>query len=165
MTDQTGPERTPDGRHIIVNGRRWRAADPGIPEALRAELVKELMAARRLVRSRGDNVRFRVQDAKVALGERGDPWWEPTEEGRRERLAAAMRALLRRRGEGKTICPSDAARVVGGEDWRDLMPVAREVAGELAAAGVVVVTQKGEAVDMAAARGPVRLAPGDALGL
>ena len=83
----------------------------------------------------------------------------------RERLAAAMRALLRHRGEGKTICPSDAARVVGGEDWRDLMPVAREVAGELTAAGVVVVTQKGEAVDVATARGPVRLAPGEALGL
>lgn len=164
MTDQTGPERTPDGHHVIVNGRRWRAADPGIPEALRAELVKELMAARRLVKSRGDDVRFRVQDAKVALGERGDPWWEPTEEGRRERLAATMRALLRHRGEEKTICPSDAARAVGGEDWRDLMPAAREVAGELAAADVVVVMQKGEAVDVAQARGPVRLSPGSALG-
>ena len=79
--------------------------------------------------------------------------------------AAASPALLRHRGEGKTICPSDAARVVGGEEWRDLMPVAREVAGELAAAGVVVVTQKGEAVDVATARGPVRLAPGEAIGL
>ena len=55
--------------------------------------------------------------------------------------------------------------MVGGEDWRDLMPVAREVAGELTAAGVVVVTQKGETVDVATARGPVRLAPGEALGL
>lgn len=163
--DRPGPERTPDGHHIIVNGRKWRATDPHIPEALHAELVKELMTARRLVKSRGDGVRFRVQDAKVALGERGDPWWEPTDQGRRERLAAAMRTLLRHRGEGRTICPSDAARVVGGEDWRDLMPVAREVAGELTAAGVVVVTQKGETVDVATARGPVRLAPGEALGL
>lgn len=40
MTDQTGPERTPDGRHIIVNGRKWRAADPHIPEALHAELSR-----------------------------------------------------------------------------------------------------------------------------
>lgn len=156
----TGPERTPDGRHIIVDGRRWRASDPRIPEPLRAELVTELMAARRLVRTRGDAVRFRVQDAKVALGERGDPWWEPTDAGRRERLAAAMRALLRRREQGRTICPSDAARIAGGEQWRDLMPTAREVAGELAAAGVVVVTQRGEAVDPATARGPIRLAAG-----
>lgn len=161
--EHTGPKRTPDGHFIIVDGRRWRATDPDIPEALRAELVKELMAARRLVKSRGDAARVRVQDAKVALGERGDPWWEPTEQGRRDRLAAAMRTLLRQRGEDRTICPSDAARVVGGEDWRDLMPVAREVAGTLAEEDVVVVTRKGAVVDVATARGPVRIAAGPAL--
>ncbi|MGW5066188.1 hypothetical protein ACWEQJ_08710 [Streptomyces cyaneofuscatus] len=26
------PERTPDGRYIVVRGRRWRATDPEIPE-------------------------------------------------------------------------------------------------------------------------------------
>ena len=56
-----------------------------------------------------------MQDAKVALGERGEPWWEPASEaGRAERLAAAMRALLWHRDPDKTICPSDAARAVGG---------------------------------------------------
>lgn len=156
------PDRTDDGRYIIVNGRRWRASDPAVPEALRAELVAELMRARREVRTRGDAVRPCVHDAKVALGERGDPWWEPTPEGQRVRLAAAMRALLRHR-DGSTICPSDAARVAGGEGWRDLMAVAREVAGELAASGEVVVEQKGEPADAATARGPIRLAPGPAL--
>src|SRR5829696_4699089 len=108
-------ERTPDGHHVVVDGRRWRAGDTSIPEALRGELVKELMCARGLVRTRGDEVRPFVQDAKVALGERGEPWWEePSEQGRRDRLAATMRALLRHR-ETSTICPSDAARVVGGE--------------------------------------------------
>ena len=128
-------ERTEDGHHIVVDGRRWRATDTSIPETLRAELVKELMRARRLVRTRGDEVRPFVQDAKVALGERGEPWWEePTEAGRRERLAATVRALLRHR-DGKTICPSDAARVVGGEQWRDVMPVDRDVARELRGRG------------------------------
>ena len=163
MTDQTGPERTPDGRHIIVNGRKWRATDPHIPEALHAELVKELMAARRLVKSRGDDVRFRVQDAKVALGERGDPWWEPAPKGRRARLASTMRTLLRHR-EGSTICPSDAARVVGGQDWRGLMDIAREVASELADRGEARVQQKGVDVDLATVRGPIRLAAGPSLG-
>lgn len=152
-------ERTEDGRYIVVDGRRWRASDPAIPEKLRAELVAELMRARRLVRTRKDEVRPYVHDAKVALGERGDPWWEPTPEGTRARLAATIRALLRHR-DGSTICPSDAARVCGGEGWRDLMPVAREVAAELAAEGVVVVQQKGEAVDIAQVTGPIRLAPG-----
>ena len=78
------PERTPDGRYIVVNGRRWRASDPGLSEARRAELVKNLMAARRAVgvAVRAGDVdgeraaRDRVHQAKVALGERGEPWWE-----------------------------------------------------------------------------------------
>ena len=162
--ERTGPETTPDGHHIVVDGRKWRAQDPHIPEALAGELVKGLMAARRLVRTDPTTARPRVQDAKVALGERGDPWWEPTPEGTRERLAAAMRTLLRQRDEGKTICPSDAARVAGGEAWRDLMDEARAVAAELHAAGVVEVRQRGERVDPAAARGPIRLAEGPQLG-
>lgn len=152
------PERTEDGRYIVVDGRRWRASDPAIPDALRAELVAELMDARRLVRTDPATARPRVQDAKVALGERGEPWWEPTDEGRRVRLAASIRALLRHR-DGSTICPSDAARVVGGEGWRDLMGLAREVAGELAADGQIRVQQKGVDVDPATAKGPIRLAP------
>ena len=156
-------ERTPDGRYIVVGGRRWRASDTGIPDNLRSELVGELMRARRAVRSRGDEVRPMVHDAKVALGERGEPWWEePSDEGMRARLAATVRTLLRHR-DGTTICPSDAARVVGGTQWRDVMPVAREVAHDLAEQQTVVVQQKGQEVDVREARGPVRLAPGPAL--
>ncbi|MGC4938138.1 hypothetical protein [Kribbella sp. DT2] len=70
-------EKTEDGRYLIVSGRRWRAADPAIPESLRRELVSELMAARRLVRDDPEVARPRVQDAKVALGERGDPGGRP----------------------------------------------------------------------------------------
>lgn len=160
MADEEGPETTPDGRWLIIDGRRWRATDPSIPEALRAELVKELMRGRRLVRTRGDDARPFVHDAKVALGERGEPWWEPTSDAAlRERLAATVRALLRTR-DGSTICPSDAARVVGGDSWRQAVPVAREVADDLAAKGEVIVTQKGAPVTAVTARGPVRLAPG-----
>ena len=159
----SGVETSDDGRYIIVDGRRWRATDPSIPQKLKAELVAELMRARRLVRTRGDEVRPFVQDAKVALGERGEPWWEQaSDEGVRERLAASMRVLLRHR-DGKTICPSDAARVAGGDDWRELMPLAREVAGTLASEKVVVIQQRGEPVDLDAAKGPIRLAAGPEL--
>ncbi|MBP2415460.1 DUF3253 domain-containing protein [Microlunatus capsulatus] len=161
------PERTPDGRYLVVGGRRWRASDPGIPDPLRTELVAELMAARRAVKdAAGEEVataaaRRRVQDAKVALGERGEAWWEPgTEEGRRERLASAVRSLLRHRKPESTICPSDAARVTGGEGWRELMDAARDVAAALAADGVVEVRQHGERVDPATATGALRLARG-----
>lgn len=154
------PERTDDGHYMIINGRRWRATDPAIPKQLRKELVAELMAARRAVRPDPDHARPRVQDAKVALGERGDPWWQQTETGQRERLAAAMRALLRHRAADSSICPSDAARVVGGTGWRELMDVARGVATELAGTGVLVFKQKGEVVQPAQAAGAIRLARG-----
>jgi hypothetical protein len=76
--------RTEDGRYIVVDGRRWRASDPGLSEERRTELVAELMAARRAVgaakRSADGTAektaRARVHAAKVALGERGTPWWE-----------------------------------------------------------------------------------------
>jgi len=153
-------ELTPDGRYLVIGGRKWRASDPGIPEPLRAELVSELMAARRDVRRDPETARPRVNDAKIALGERGAAWWEPTDAGQRQRLAAAMRVLLRNRAPEATICPSDAARVVGGAAWRDLMAQAREVAADLAREGVITVRQAGREVEPAEASGPIRLGRG-----
>lgn len=78
------PVRTPDGRYLVVRGRLWRAANPHLPEDRRAELVADLMTARRDVRTalksddgfRLRDARRRVHAAKVALGERGPPWWD-----------------------------------------------------------------------------------------
>ena len=70
----------------------------------------------------------------------------------------AILDLLARRGPGKTICPSEAARALGGGDgFRPLMPLVREAASELVADGRIEVTQRGELVDLATARGPIRL--------
>jgi hypothetical protein len=77
------PPITPDGRYLVVRGRLWRRADPALPDAERARLVAELMAARRgvgVARRGGDApaeraARARVHAAKVALGERGPVWW------------------------------------------------------------------------------------------
>lgn len=126
------------------------------------------MAARRAVATgqrTGDDAavaraRHRVQDAKVALGERGAPWWEPVDRSAlAERLAAAMRALLHGRDPGSTICPSEAARVAGGVEWRDHMDRARTVAFSLQADGVVEVRSAGARVPSPdQARGPLRIA-------
>ena len=161
---------TEDGHHVVVAGRSWRAADPHIPAPLHAELVAELMDARRAVgaaKRAGDltgeqRARRRVGDAKVALGERGAPWWEAADDATRAvRLAAAMRALLRHRRPASTICPSDAARVVGGPGWRGDMDAARAVAFELQGRGVLEVRQSGEQVASPGdARGPLRIARG-----
>ncbi|WP_029434070.1 DUF3253 domain-containing protein [Blastococcus sp. URHD0036] len=66
-------------------------------------------------------------------------------------------ALLDARAADASICPSDAARAVDPDGWRELMPAARAAAGRLAGAGEVQVTQRGEVVDVATARGPVRI--------
>ena len=56
-----------------------------------------------------------------------------------------------------TICPSEAARVVDGEGWRDLMEPARQAARRLVARDEVEITQGGRVVDPSTAKGPVRL--------
>jgi hypothetical protein len=65
--------------------------------------------------------------------------------------------LLAARAPDATICPSEAARAVGGDDWRALMEPARAAARRLVAAGDVEITQGGEVVDPTAARGPIRI--------
>jgi Protein of unknown function (DUF3253) len=72
-------------------------------------------------------------------------------------LERAIGTLLDQRRPEATICPSEAARAVDAEGWRELMPAARAAAGRLVAAGEVDVTQHGEVVDVATARGPVRI--------
>lgn len=84
-------EPTDDGHHVVIDGRRWRATDPAIPESRRQELVDLLMAWRREVRrTAGTDEERRARDgvhaAKVALGERGDPpWWEQSDTERQAR--------------------------------------------------------------------------------
>ncbi len=77
-------EKTADGHHVVIEGRKWRATNPNLPEEERQKLVNELMSARRAVGAAlksGDKeaettARARVNAAKIALGERGPKWWE-----------------------------------------------------------------------------------------
>lgn len=91
----TPPPATPDGRYVVVRGRLWRAANPHLPAGRREALVRALMAARREVgvaRRAGDRERLAlagaaVEAAKVALGERGPPWWSDGAPDLNRRLA------------------------------------------------------------------------------
>jgi len=80
-------------------------------------------------------------------------------------LEAAIQSLLEARAPDATICPSEAARRVGGETgWRELMEAARAAARRLVARGVVVILQRGQVVDPEAARGPLRVGRGPVFG-
>ncbi len=100
MPAPTGPERTPDGRWIVVRGRRWRAADPALPDGVRARLQQHLGRARAAVRTPADAeavraARRRVDAAKHGLGERGTPWWEQDPPARERRWTEALAVLDR----------------------------------------------------------------------
>ena len=106
------PQTTDDGHYVVINGRRWRATDPSIPEERRAELTRILMAWRREVRrTKGTEeesaARAGVHVAKVALGERGTPpWWEQTDDQRRARSRAEVPAP----GEATAVDAEDKGR-------------------------------------------------------
>ncbi|CAH0239594.1 hypothetical protein SRABI02_02897 [Plantibacter cousiniae] len=68
-----------------------------------------------------------------------------------------MLDLLGKRAATSSICPSDVARAVGGDDWRALMDDTRRVAWRLVEEGRVRITQGDEAVDRETVRGPIRI--------
>ena len=72
-------------------------------------------------------------------------------------LENAIVDLLTARVGGATICPSDAARAVGGEDWQPLMEPARRAARRLVVEGRAEITQGGRVVDASTAKGPIRI--------
>jgi Protein of unknown function (DUF3253) len=81
-------------------------------------------------------------------------------EERLREIEAVILWLLEERGEGKTICPSEAARAVAGSEeraaWEPLMPPVRAVAKRMVREGKIVVTQKGRVVDGVTAKGAIR---------
>ncbi|MFF1414562.1 hypothetical protein ACFVX6_33110 [Streptomyces sp. NPDC058289] len=106
MSRNSPPEHTPDGRYVVIGGRRWRATDPDLPADAAARLRAHLMTARRAVgtalRAHDEEAereaRRRVHTAKVALGERGTPWWDQTDSERRTRWLDGLATLDRGHG-------------------------------------------------------------------
>jgi hypothetical protein len=77
-----------------------------------------------------------------------------------QKLEDTILSLVAARGLDKTICPSDAARSIGGDHpdgWGPLMQPIRRVAVRLAKEGRIIITRKGRAVDPDDFRGVYRL--------
>ena len=72
-------------------------------------------------------------------------------------LEQSILALLEPLSRASTICPSEAARAVDPDGWRELMEPARAAARRLMVAGTVEITQAGKVVDPSTARGPIRI--------
>lgn len=72
-------------------------------------------------------------------------------------LETAILDILDQRAGHASICPSEAARSIAPDTWRELMEPTRSAARRLAATGTVVITQGGAAVDPSRAKGPIRI--------
>lgn len=75
-----------------------------------------------------------------------------------DQIESAITELLRNR-EG-TICPSEAARRVFPDDWREHMEEVREVGKRLSQSQIIRITQNGCEVPVKKLKGPVRFARG-----
>lgn len=74
------------------------------------------------------------------------------------RLREAILAMARHRGPTSSICPSDAARAIGGDGWRELTAQSRTIAFALARDGDVQIMQRGNVIDPdRPSRGPIRI--------
>lgn len=76
-------------------------------------------------------------------------------------IEATILRLAGERGAGKSICPSDVARALGGphpDGWGPLMQPVRKTAVRLAHQGALVITRKGRVVDPDGFKGVYRLA-------
>lgn len=178
----TTPLTTPDGRYIVVRGRLWRASNPALSEADRAEHTHDLMKARRDVaaaKQHGDReaeraARRGVDRAKRALGERGPVWWSDGAPDYNRRLAKnspygdwfestqrwgdAILSMLAERDATASVCPSEVARRFAPGAWRSCMDEVRAAARRLAAKGDVAITQRGRELDAEAEfHGPIRI--------
>lgn len=76
---------------------------------------------------------------------------------------SAILALLEKRGPGKTICPSEAARhlasLAGEEEWRERMASVHEAVEALHGEGAITLSWRGEKLDER--RGAYRIARGE----
>lgn len=75
-------------------------------------------------------------------------------------IEETLLALVVARGPGKTICPSEVARAVGGphpDGWGPLMQPVRRVAVALAKKGRIAILRKGRPVDPDDFKGVYRL--------
>lgn len=76
---------------------------------------------------------------------------------RAEDAAAKIMCLLDDRGGSVTICPSEAARGLAGDNWRDAMTLVHAAARDLARQRQVRLTQRGRVVAPDDVRGAYRI--------
>ena len=78
-------------------------------------------------------------------------------QARDEEAEAAILRLVGERGPDRSICPTDAARLLDSAAWRAQLGRVRAAAMSLAEAGRIEILRKGKPVGLDAVRGVIRL--------
>jgi len=73
------------------------------------------------------------------------------------KITETIISMATERGADKSICPSEVARAIFDTGWRKHMDDVREAAIRLHQNGQVIITQKGEPVDVHHIKGPIRI--------
>jgi hypothetical protein len=72
-------------------------------------------------------------------------------------ILTTILSIANHRGPEKSTCPSEVARMLFPEDWREHMKDVVDVAIDLHNQGKVLITQKGIPIDVKHIKGPVRI--------
>ena len=72
-------------------------------------------------------------------------------------ISKTILSVATHRGPEKSTCPSEIARLLYPDNWRDHMKNVVDVAIGLHNEGKVVITQKGIAIDVNHIKGPIRI--------
>jgi len=72
-------------------------------------------------------------------------------------ILTTILTVATQRGTEKSTCPSEIARMLFPEDWREHMKDIVDVAVDLHHQGKVVITQKGVPIDVNHIKGPIRI--------
>lgn len=72
-------------------------------------------------------------------------------------ISTTILSVATQRGREKSTCPSEIARKLFPDDWRNHMKNVVDVAIDLHNQGKVMITQKGITIDVNHIKGPVRI--------
>lgn len=72
-------------------------------------------------------------------------------------IATTILTIAENRGRDKSTCPSEIARILFPDDWREHMKDVLNEAINLHHLGKVAITQKGIPIDVGHIKGPVRI--------
>ena len=72
-------------------------------------------------------------------------------------ISTTILTVARQRGIEKSTCPSEIARMLFPDDWRNHMDEIIDVAIDMHKQGKVQITQKGLPIDITHIKGPIRI--------